>query len=118
MAVALPLARLPTSRVAERCCSRVCDYRVPVVRYYLAIISQLRTAGQDPAEAMADAMCTRTPGWRGEFSGGSAQSRWATVVADIERAVQAAGPGATPEQVAAVLCPYSSEDLACPPVHA
>lgn len=100
------LAISPRSERAEQCCRTSCEYAPDRVRVLVSVIRRLRAAGEDPTEAAASVFASKDGG-RGQFGHGSPHARFAAVVADIEGAMRELGPFASPEAIAARLCPWS-----------
>lgn len=97
------------------CCATACDYLPERVRVLMSVIRQLRAAGEDPAEAASTVFGSRDGMSRGQFGRGSAATRLATVVVDVERAMRELGPMASVEAIALRLCPWSGDAEEKPP---
>ena len=103
------LAPLPVLQ-PERCCPvGNCAYTPSKVRAILLVRRVARERGEDAGELAASILGSKGDGRSPGASAGSDTNRYATLVADVDQAIQAIGgrPGA--EAIADWICPYSGE---------
>jgi hypothetical protein len=95
--------------VTERCCpERQCAYRPDRVRTILLVIRVARERGEDPGELAATILGSKGDGRSPGASAGSDAQRYATLVADVQRAIVAIGGRPASDAISEWLCPFSN----------